>query len=271
MQDFSVLMSVYCKERPDYLRASLESVFRQTVMPSEVVLVEDGPLTSELDEVVEEYEKRYKQLKVVKLPRNVGLGRALNEGLKHCSFELVARMDTDDIAKPFRFERQLAEFRRQSDLTVCGTWINEFVVSSDLPIAIRKVPQNNDDIYEFGKCRNPMNHVTVMFRKQEVINSGGYQDYPLFEDYFLWARMLVLGYKFYSIQESFVDVRADETMIVRRGGFNYPLVEARLQFLFYGMRYISFGQMLKNIAIRFIARVMPASFRARLYRRRLRS
>ena len=116
-----------------------------------------------------------------------------------------------------------------------------------------------------------MNHVTVMFRKQEVINSGGYQDYPLFEDYFLWARMLVLGYKFYSIQESFVDVRADETMIVRRGGFNYALVEARLQFLFYGMRYISFGQMLKNIAIRFIARVMPASFRARLYRRRLRS
>lgn len=110
-ESFSVLLSVYWKENPVYLRDSLDSVFGQTVRASEVVLVEDGPLTPDLDRVVEEYEAKYPELKVIKLPQNRGLGLALNEGMKHCTNELIARMDTDDICKPYRFERQLAVFR----------------------------------------------------------------------------------------------------------------------------------------------------------------
>ena len=271
MQEFSVLMSVYHKERADYLCAALESVFSQTVLPDEVVLVEDGRLTPELDAVVENFRKQYRQLKVVSLPRNVGLGRALNEGLKHCSFELVARMDTDDIAKPFRFERQLAEFRRQPDLDVCSAWMEEFSRLPEEVDAVKTLPEGNEALYEYGKRRNPVNHPVVMFRKQAVVHNGGYRHYPLFEDYYLWVRMMMSNCRFYTIPEALQAFRASREMFLRRGAFGYALVEVRLQFLFYGMRYITFGQMLKNIAIRFIARVMPASFRARLYRRRLRS
>ena len=112
---FSVLLSVYKKEHPTYLKQSLDSLFAQTLPPDEIVLVKDGPLTPELEAVVTEYQSRYPMLKVVPLPQNQGLGKALNEGLKHCSYELVARMDTDDIAKPERFERQMQVFREHPE------------------------------------------------------------------------------------------------------------------------------------------------------------
>ena len=271
MQAFSVLMSVYRKEVPAYLSAALESVFRQTVLPAEVVLVEDGPLTDELYRVVDDFQRRYPTLKPVPLPRNVGLGRALNEGLRHCSCDLVARMDTDDLSRPDRFERQLHVMATMPEVDVCGSWINEFALSPDCPVSQRRTPETNEEIYRFGRQRNPMNHVTVMFRRQQVLCSGGYQDYPLFEDYFLWVRMLTQGCRFYSIQQPLVDVRADVGMIARRSGLRYALTEARLQFLFYGLRYIGFGTFLHNLAVRFTARMLPRRVRAWLYRKKLRS
>lgn len=123
---FSVLISVYHREVPSYLSASLQSIFNQTLVPSEVVLVKDGPLTPELDLVIDEFVAKYSTLKIVILPENVGLGRALNEGLKHCSHELVARMDSDDICKPDRFEKQIMAFEQQKDVAVVGSWIDEF-------------------------------------------------------------------------------------------------------------------------------------------------
>lgn len=263
-------MSVYHKEQPDYLREAMESVFRQTMPPAEVVLVEDGPLTPALDAEVAKLQEEHKEIKVLRLPVNGGLGRALDAGLTHCTNNIVARMDTDDICRPNRFERQLKVMEEHPEVDVCGSWIDEFADSPDHPISTRILPELNDDLVAFGRKRNPVNHVTVMFRRESVIGSGGYQHYPLFEDYYLWVRMMVRGCKLYTIQESLVDVRADLGMIARRGGLKYALTEAHLQFLFFGLRYIGKKQLLINLTERFTVRLLPGFVRMWLYRHKLR-
>lgn len=271
MKEISVLMSVYSKERPDYLKAALDSVFNQTVPPSEVVLVEDGLLPNELEAVVCDYEKAHREMKVVRCAENRGLGRALNTGLKHCSCELVARMDTDDISMPHRFERQLEIFEEHPEVDVCSAWMSEFEVSPDKLTAIKRLPETSDELYEYGKRRNPVNHPVVMFRKRGVMENGSYRDYPLFEDYFLWVRMITNGCHFYTIQEPLLYFRASHEMYARRGGWQYAFIEARLQFLFYGLRYIGVKIFLQNLIVRFITRVMPRKLRAWLYKKRLRN
>lgn len=270
MQDFSVLMSVYAKERPEWLRLAMESVFNQTVKPTEVVLVEDGPLTDELEQVVRELETAHAELKVVRSPQNQGLGRALNLGLQHCSCDLVARMDTDDICKPNRFERQLRVFEEMRDVDVCSAWMDEFETDPSKPHAVKRLAETSEELYEYGKQRNPVNHPVAMFRRRAVMENGGYRDYPLFEDYFLWVRMLTAGSHFYTVQESLLCFRTSAEMYGRRGGLHYALTELRLQFLLYGLRYIGFGLFLKNIAVRFPVRILPRSVRSWIYRKRLR-
>lgn len=267
MQPFSVLLSLYHKEKPEFLRAALDSVFHQTVRPDEVVLVEDGPLTDELNAVVMEYAERYAALKVIRFAENRGLGRALNDGLKHCSYDLVARMDTDDVAKSHRFERQLKMFEEIPNLDVCGAWMDEFEGEPENVVSVKKLPETHEELYEYGKMRNPVNHPAVMFRKEAVQLNGNYQDYPLFEDYFLWVRMLTYGCKFYCIQESLVLFRSSSEMIKRRGGFRYAQTECRLQFLLYGLRYTNFLELCKSIMIRFVVRVIPGGLRKWIYKR----
>ena len=165
---FSVLLSVYCKESPIYFRESLNSILSQTLRPSEIILVEDGPLTEELDNEITRYLDLHPHLKVITLSINQGLGKALNEGLKHCSYDIVARMDTDDIAKPDRFEKQLAVFEKYSDIDVVGAWIDEFEDDISDVKSVRKLPELPDDIRQFAKRRNPINHPVVMFRKSAV-------------------------------------------------------------------------------------------------------
>lgn len=270
MELFSVLMSVYYQEHPAWLRQSLDSVFSQTAAPAEVVLVEDGPLTTELEAVVADYERRHAELHVIRTSENRGLGPALATGLEHCSHELVARMDTDDIALPTRFERQLAAFEKHPDIDVCSTWINEFYEDPAQIVSVRRLPERPEELYEYGKRRNPANHVTVMFRKSSVIRSGGYLDYPLFEDYYLWTRMLTAGCRFYCLPEALQLVRTSPQMYARRGGFRYALTEAHFQFYLFGLRYISWRTFLSNLIIRFAIRILPLRLRGWLYRRALR-
>jgi len=265
MKDFSVLMSVYAKEQPKWLRLAAESVFSQTLKPAEVVLVEDGTLTEELETAVQELETEHTELKVIRRKENQGLGYALNEGLKNCSHELVARMDTDDICKPWRFERQVDFMERNPDVAVLGAWIDEFTENINNIKSIRKTPQENAEIYEFGKRRNPINHPVVMFRKSAVEDSGGYLPIPLFEDYYLWARMLVHGYKFHNIQESLLYFRCSPDMYKRRGGIKYALVEIKFQRILQEIGYVSCARACKNICIRFATRIMPNSLRAWIY------
>ena len=170
---YTVLLSIYQKEQPKCLKQSLDSIFNQTIFPSEVVLVKDGPLTCELDILIEEYLQKYPILKIISLSTNQGLGCALNEGLKYCSNNLIVRMDTDDIAMPIRAEEQLNVFEKYPDVDVVGAWVNEFIDDISNIISVRKLPEWHDEILRFAQKRNPMNHPVVMFKKSAVVAAGG--------------------------------------------------------------------------------------------------
>ena len=200
--NYSVLMSVYIKEQATFLKEALESVFTQTLLPGEVIVVKDGPLTEELEQVLVDYQKQEQTLKVITLEQNMGLGKALQVGLEHCQFDLVARMDTDDICKPKRFEKQVHFMEIHPDISVVGTWIEEFSESKEKIESIRELPLENAQLLKFMKWRNPFNHMTVMFRKQAVISVGSYQPFYLLEDYYLWNRMANVGLKFANIGEA---------------------------------------------------------------------
>lgn len=263
-------MSLYFKEHPAYFKASLDSLFTQTLLPNEIILVEDGPLTSELEQIVSDYSSRYPILKVVPLPQNQGLGKALNEGIKYCSYELVARMDTDDIAKPDRFQKQVEVFEMHPEIDVCGAWIDEFEGNIDKIISTRKLPEWHNNIAAYAKKRNPINHPVVMFKKSAVVKAGSYQHFPLFEDYYLWVRMLMNGAKFYNIQESLLWFRFSPEMFKRRGGWGYAMKELKFQKTLRRMGFISTPIYLKNVAIRLTTRIIPNSWRSFIYKNLLR-
>lgn len=222
VEKFSVLMSLYVKEKPEYFKACMESILTQTVMPDEIVIVKDGPLTEELDAALNEYvEKDPALYTVVPLETNRGLGLALAEGLLHCRNELVARMDTDDICRRDRFELQLAEFQRNPDLDVCGSHIDEFEDDINTIVAKRTVPLTDADIKKYQKRRDGLNHVAVMFKRSKVLQAGNYQSCMLMEDTYLWVNMILAGATFMNIDDSLVYVRIGRDMYERRGGLAY--------------------------------------------------
>ena len=270
MISFSVLLSIYNRESPISLCQSLDSIFSQILFPHEVVLVKDGPLTDDLERVINKYQSKYYILKVVSLPVNQGLGKALNEGLKHCSHDLVARMDTDDIAKPERFEKQVKIFQKHPEVDVVGSWIDEFERDISHVVSVRRLPECHEDIRQFAKRRNPINHPVVMFRKSAVLAAGGYRHFPLFEDYYLWIRMLMNGAKFYNIQESLLYFRFSPEMFKRRGGWKYMINELHFLQMMRQMHFISFSQFMQNLFVRFSIRLIPNSLRAIIYTKLIR-
>lgn len=270
MEKFSVLMSVYAREQSDYLKVALRSIFAQTVLPTEIVLVKDGLLTQELDDVIADFCEKYDSIKVVKIAKNAGLGNALNVGLAACTNDLVARMDSDDLSFPKRFEAQLQIFDKDPNVDVVGAWIDEFEKDTSNIVSTRKLPENHKDIFQYAKSRCPVNHPVVMFKKQSVLDAGGYQHFPLFEDYYLWVRMLLNGAKFYNIQESLLYFRCSPDMYKRRGGWKYAIDECRFQSTIQQMQFINPQTCLKNISIRFTTRILPNFLRTILYKKALR-
>lgn len=267
---FSVLMSLYHKERPDYLRQSLDSVFNQTLKPDEVVMVEDGPLTPELYSILDEYESVHPELKRIPLSVNGGLGKALNEGLKHCSHDLVARMDTDDVCFPERFWKQIHFMETHPDIGIISSWLDEFEDDITVIKSIKKAPATHKDIAEYIKSRSPLNHPAVMFRKEAVMNAGGYKHFPLFEDYYLWARMFKLGIHFANIQEPLVHFRTSANMFKRRGGWKYACDSAKFQWKLYELGIIGMLTAVKSSILRGAVSIMPNSVRALVYAKLLR-
>ena len=267
---FSVLLSIYYKEQPAYLRLALDSVFSQTIRADEVVLVEDGRLTPELDAVIEEYQKQYPELKMVKFELNRGLGFALNDGLKACSYDVVARMDTDDIAKPERFEKQLKVLEEHPEIDLVTAWIEEFVDSPENITAMRTLPETPEELFNYGKSRCPANHPVTMYRKKAVQSVGGYQTSLFPEDYFLWIKMLQNGSKFYSIQESLLFFRYAPETIAKRGGWKYAKDELKIQWNIYKTGYVSFPRYLYNSVAKFTVRIMPLGIRRYIYQKLLR-
>lgn len=269
--EFSVLLSVYKNEKPEYLQVALHSIVNQTLMPNEVVIVKDGPLTLELENVISEFSSQYVNLvHVISFEINRGLGIALRDGVIACKYEWIARMDTDDIAYPQRFEKQMAYLESHPEVAMVGSWITEFSKDYKHPDTITKLPVSYEDIKSYAKRRNPFRHMTVIYKKSAVLDSGNYRDFLWFEDYDLWVRMIQKGYFVANMPEILVNVRADDEMFARRGGWKYWKQDMKFQKSLLSMRYINFYGFFQNIILRSIVRIIPNSLRILFYKRNLR-
>ena len=246
---FSVCMCTYHGDDPAWFRQAAESVLNQTVPPDEVVLVVDGPVSSELEEEILRFEG-LDYFRVHRLKENRGLGNARREGLVHCSHDLVAMMDSDDISMPERFENQLSVFLSDPQVSIVGGQIAEFVSEPDNVIGIRVVCCSDSAIKNDLKARCPFNHVTVMLRKSHIEKAGGYLDWFYNEDYYLWVRMYLAGFRFANVPQVLVKVRVDQEMYRRRGGWKYFRSEFRLQNFMLGHKVIGFGTYVMNVAKR---------------------
>lgn len=265
MNDFSVLISLYKKENPEWLREALDSVFAQTVQPSEIVLVKDGPLTEELEAVLSEYSAKHPIFNFVINETNLGLGLALQKGVLACKNEIIARMDTDDIIPVDRFKKQLAKIKEGYDVVSC--WSQLFIGERSNIIAVKTRPENHEDIVKLAHHRSPVCHAAAFMRKSSVLAAGNYQHRQYYEDYNLWVRMIQNGARFYNVQEVLYDVRTTEAQINRRAGFSYLKNELRYLREFYDMGFYNWMDLFVNANIRIAARLMPQKMRLTVFRR----
>lgn len=272
MIKFSVLMSVYKNDKPDNLRVAVESVsINQTVKPDEILIVVDGPVPNELKAVLSSLESEIPTLHIEWCKENRGLGLALRYGMERVSNEIVARMDSDDISLPNRFEKQIAMFEADPKLSVAGGYIDEFIDSPQNVVAKRQVPITDEEIKKYMRFRDGLNHMTVMFRKSEVMKAGNYQHWYLNEDSFLWARMYLHDCKFGNLPETLVLARVGQDMYARRGGWNLFKGEYGLQKFKYKNKIVNLFQFVYNVVIRFTIQVlMPNSLRAFIYKNLMR-
>lgn len=266
---YSVLMSVYSKETPGFLRQALESMLNQTVKPAEIVIIEDGPLTEELYAVLDSYSDNCGDLFVrIKNEKNIGLGLSLNKGVQACTNELIARMDTDDISRTDRCEKQLKAFANNPEIDVVGGQINEFIDDVNHILSERRVPCSHDEICKFLKARDPFNHPTVMFKKSAVINAGNYMDLHYNEDYYLWIRMYLNGAQFANLDDTLLDMRISEDLYARRGGIKYFNSQKQVFKFMRKNKMISWFEYQKAKAVRFVVQVlMPNRMRAWAYKK----
>ena len=270
-ENYSVLMSVYCKEKPECLRQAIQSIQDQTLPTDDFVLICDGPLNQDLDFVITKKQQEMGEvLNIVRLEKNSGLGNALNEGIKHCKNELVARMDSDDIAYTDRCEKQMSVFNTYPEVSICSGIVEEFTAMPDVVDAKRVPPETNAEIVEFAKKRNPFNHPCVMYKKSAVEAAGSYQDFYLLEDYYLWLRMLMAGYQGYNIQEPLLHMRAGSDMYLRRAGWKYAKTQVRLFKFMRDNGFIGNGQYIKSCVIRSGSALAPNWMRKFMFEKVLR-
>ncbi len=263
---FSVAMSVYGKDHPAWVSRAIDSVLNQTLSPDEIVLVVDGPVPPALDRLINGYEADTR-FSVIRLPENRGHGVARRTATAHASHDLIALMDSDDIACPDRFAQQIAYFRAHPDTDVLGGDIDEFIDDESAPISRRTVPCIDEAIKTDMRKRCAMNQMTVMLRKSALLEAGGYLDWFCNEDYYLWVRMWKQGFRFANTGTVLVRVRVGEDMYRRRGGIAYFRSEKRLQKLMLREGLISFSTYFTNILKRLIVQVlMPNALRAFVFR-----
>lgn len=268
---YSVLLSIYAKEKSGYLRQALDSMLAQTVAPAEIVMVKDGPLTAELDAVLGEYDRMNPGLfKFVSYRENHGLGYALREGALACSNEIIARMDTDDIAMPDRMEKQLAAI--EGGLDMVGSQVVEFVDSPDKPIAATNLPEGMDTIVAYSKRRNPFRHPPMTFKRSKVLEAGNYSpEFLFFEDWDLFNRMLSIGCCADNIHEPLVAMRVSEDFYTRRGGLAYLKHAWRFKVGQVRNGWFNPVDFIASFVPHAVACLMPNGLRAFVYKHMLRS
>jgi glycosyltransferase involved in cell wall biosynthesis len=264
-EPFSLLVSVYDGDRPDYLRRALRSaVDDQTVRPDQVVIVRDGPVRDELAECLGEFTRRSPvPVTMVPLPRNSGLGPALDHGMAASWYDVIARMDADDVAMPHRFA---VELPLMHDADIVGAGLLEFVEDTDHIVGQRVPPTDPRQIQRYARMHDPFNHPTVVYRRSAVLAAGGYGDLPLMEDYALFARMLAGGARAVNVAEPLVFYRVGAQAFKRRGGADLLRSELRLQREFLRLGFTSPVEYVRYIVIRGGYRLIPWWCRRAVYR-----
>lgn len=263
---FSVLLSVYYEEIPQYLHDALVSIWDdQTLKPDQIVLVKDGPLTEALDVCINSWiQKLGDVFTVVTLEKNVGLAIALNRGLEHCRYELVARMDTDDISLPTRFEKQIEFMENNADIAASSATLEEWDEHFQKKIGLRELPQSPDKLRKFAKNRSPLSHSVSIFRKSIVLSLGGYPPFLKSQDFALWSLLLVRGYKLANLPDVLLKMRCGENFMARRAVayFKSELIVLQYQ---REIGFISFGDYIWNVLFRFALRILPNPVKRLLY------
>jgi GT2 family glycosyltransferase len=262
MNNFSVLTSVYANDNPDLFNLSLNSIFLNTCVPDEVVIVVDGPINEKLEDVLNKFNARYKQIKIKKLDKNIGLALALNYGLRFISNEFIIRSDADDFSNTNRFEELIKALEAGYDIV--GSKIQEIDIDGN-NIAIRDVPVESKDIKKYIKFRSPFNHMSVAYKKSIIIKAGGYPNIYLKEDYALWAKLISMDVKAMNIDKILVNATAGIEMFKRRGGFKYAIAEIELQKHLVSLKLKSPLEGCIHFFIRFVVFILPSSARAYIY------
>lgn len=263
----SVLLPIYHGDKAEWLRQSLSSIENQTIKATEIVIVQDGPVSADLLNELNQWKEGIPDLKVVELKENQGIPAALNAGVRACTQPWIARMDADDIADPFRFEIQWNYLQSHPDVVIVGSWIDEYDETMITRLATRKVPENHADIKRFAHWRCPFNHQTVIYHRQAVLSVDGYPlEKVMGEDYVLWTRLLHKGYKAANIPRSLVNVRAGKGLINRRKGWKYLQLEYKSMRMMYRMGFYSWYQYVLQLVIRTVVRLLPARGVGRVYK-----
>lgn len=274
MSKFSVVTSVYKNDKPEFVKRALDSItLLQDRHPDEVVLVVDGPIPEKLSTIINNYVNLSPDLyNVIWLPENKGLGNALRVGVENAKYEIIARMDSDDVSASYRFEKQISYMEKHPECDIVGGQITEFIDSESNIVGKREVPCSHDEILMWLKGRCPFNHMSVTMLRSRVIAVGNYLDWHFNEDYYLWIRMAEAGYRFANLPDTLVNVRVGREMYARRGGWKYFKSEKGLQDYMVRHKMISRPRYCYNIFGRFVIQViMPNRLRGFVFRKLFRT
>ncbi len=269
-KNFTVLLPIYFKDEINYFISSVESLLNQTILPDEILVLVDGPISQKLDDVISEFKRKHPNtIKVHKFKENRGLGLLLNDGVKLAKNNLIARMDSDDVSLPYRFKKQIDYFF-ENNADVLGGQVLEYSEDMGQKIGLKKVPCNKDEVATYSIRRNPINHMSVMFKKSVVLEVGNYKDFQGFEDYVLWLEIIKRGYNVINMPDILVNVRAGDNLIIRRRGLKYFIKEFEFQKYCYKKGYIKIFHLVTNMIIRIFIRLSPKFIVKKFYEKRLR-
>ena len=259
-------MSVYKNDKVDYVKIAIDSILNQTLKPNQYVIMIDGPIDDELKNLLLYYEKKEDIIELHFREENKGLGITLNEGLSFCKYEYVARMDADDFSEKNRFEVQMKFLSENENVSVLGCAISEYDEKLSILENYKEVPNKCDEIKKYIKRRNPMNHPTVIFKKKDVLDSGSYENYLYFEDYYLWAKMLSKGYNLCNLNQFLYKFRGGKSMYGRRGGIKYIKYILKIENGLVKLKIINLADYLRNIIVRCLGAIIPTQIRIVAYK-----
>lgn len=268
--NYSVLLTVYRSDNPEYFRMSLESMLNQTAPSNDIVVVKDGPVPAEIENVIQKLKGENPEIHPLQLEKNLGLGLALNEGLKVCQNELIARMDSDDISLPTRCEKQLAMFESDPKLDIVGCPVKEFVGTPDNIIGKRDVPLENGAIHKYNRRRDPFNHPTVMYRKSKVMKYGPYGNYRKNQDTDLWIKLLSNGCKAANCPEYLLLFRFDESTYRKRKSWVNTKLLIEIRKAAWKSGYCSLADYMFVACVQLGIYILPEGFQKLVYTKLLR-